>query len=592
MISTVKKRISALLAGLLAVSVLTASAGAAELPREFESGKTASVELGNGMVFVTQEDGTLWGWGNANEADWDLLGAGDRHEYVEDTGIYGAIYYQDTPVKLLDDVASVHAGHILTTPFTTAVKTDGSLWYTGQDTDTFRRLDGGVSSAISRIAYEARDLAAWYEIYAVKENGELWRYAMKKTEVYNDQLERTGWDMTWVTPEKVMDGVEKIAAGYLHILVLKTDGSVWAWGDSSVGQLGDGRCGDLSGQENPERGWSDQPVKVMEDAADILADWDFSAAIKTDGSLWVWGDTYWDWNTAGENYEGTGLEFSVLTKPIKLADQVKQAVHTPTCVVFLKQDGTLWAWGEHQLTGLGGADTTSFLAEPAPTGISGVSFMDGSGQDLGYLYYIKQDGSLWYQGWSYDLDKPVTTRLTGVQTQTAAPGFTDVPAGAYYAGAVTWAVKQGITTGTGDGSTFSPDSTCTTAQILTFLWRAVGSPAPAGDSPYAGVAAGTYYADAAAWACEQGLADAASFDGDAPATRAATVTYLWKLAGRPAADAVAFTDVDGDADYAQAVAWAVKEGVTSGTGDGTTFSPDSTCTRGQIATFLYRDMAE
>jgi len=170
------------------------------------------------------------------------------------------------------------------------------------------------------------------------------------------------------------------------------------------------------------------------------------------------------------------------------------------------------------------------------------------------------------------------------ESRPATPDFTDVPANAYYANAVKWAVSEGVTTGT-TTTTFSPNSTCTTAQILTFLWRANGSPAPTGKN--AAIPAGQYYTDAANWALEKGLTDA--FSADAPATRAATVTYFWKLAGKPAADAAAFTDVDAGAEYAQAVAWAVKEGITAGT-SATTFAPNNTCTRGQIVTFLYRDV--
>lgn len=166
--------------------------------------------------------------------------------------------------------------------------------------------------------------------------------------------------------------------------------------------------------------------------------------------------------------------------------------------------------------------------------------------------------------------------------------FTDVAADAYYADAVRWAVDKGVTAGT-SATTFSPDDICTTAQILTFLWRANGSPAPAGR--HAAVPAGQYYSDAVNWAYESGLISGSAFVADDPCTRSATVTYLWKLAGSPAADAAAFTNVPADAEYAQAVAWAVKEGVTAGTG-AATFSPGSTCTRAQIVTFLYRDFVQ
>ena len=128
------------------------------------------------------------------------------------------------------------------------------------------------------------------------------------------------------------------------------------------------------------------------------------------------------------------------------------------------------------------------------------------------------------------------------------------------------------------------------AQIITFLWRAYGSPAPAGGSSFPDVPAGAWYADAAAWAQDEGLISGALFHGDTPATRAATMTYLWKLADRPEAGTVPFSDVPAGADYAQAVSWAVSEGITAGTGEDT-FGPDEICTRAQIVTFLYNALA-
>ena len=167
-------------------------------------------------------------------------------------------------------------------------------------------------------------------------------------------------------------------------------------------------------------------------------------------------------------------------------------------------------------------------------------------------------------------------------------GFSDVPSGAYFADAVNWAVKQKITSGTTD-RTFSPYQTCTTAQILTFLWRAAGSPEPAGENPFADVDESAYYCKAALWAAEQGLISGTRFQGGSPCTRAQTVTYLWKLAGSPAADGAAFADVPAGTDQAQAAAWALSKGVTNGT-TAATFAPDNTCTRAQIVTFLYRAM--
>ena len=165
------------------------------------------------------------------------------------------------------------------------------------------------------------------------------------------------------------------------------------------------------------------------------------------------------------------------------------------------------------------------------------------------------------------------------------PAFTDVPD--WCANEVAWAAERGITGGT-TPTTFSPDTTCNTAQILTFLWRAAGEPAASTD-PFPETA-GQYYADAAAWAHEEGLIE--SFEAGLPCTRAMVVEFLWKLEGSPAASGEnTFTDVASDASYAQAVAWAAENGITGGVGGGR-FAPDSTCTRGQIVTFLYRAFAE
>ena len=171
-------------------------------------------------------------------------------------------------------------------------------------------------------------------------------------------------------------------------------------------------------------------------------------------------------------------------------------------------------------------------------------------------------------------------------TTPSTPKFTDIAANAYYADAVAWAVEKDITAGTSD-TTFSPESTCTTAQILTFLWRSQGQPEPTIKNQFTDVKESDYFHKAALWASEKGLISGSTFGGNTPCTRAATVTYLWKLAGSPSAPAASFADIPGDSEYASAVAYAVSEKITAGT-SATTFSPEATCTRGQIVTFLYR----
>lgn len=174
--------------------------------------------------------------------------------------------------------------------------------------------------------------------------------------------------------------------------------------------------------------------------------------------------------------------------------------------------------------------------------------------------------------------------------------FTDVAETSPFYKAILWAVDQKITAGT-SATTFSPANPCTRAQILTFLWRAAGSPEPASqESPYSDVVSGSINGDfykAILWAAEKGIADKGeTFGPNEPCTRASTVVYLWKYAGSPEVKTEkAFTDVAADAEYAGAVAWAVAGGVTTGTSE-TTFAPDTVCSRGHIVTFLNRSLAK
>ncbi len=175
-------------------------------------------------------------------------------------------------------------------------------------------------------------------------------------------------------------------------------------------------------------------------------------------------------------------------------------------------------------------------------------------------------------------------------TPPAPVGFTDVPDGTYYTDAVAWAVDRGITAGT-TATTFTPGGNCTRAQIVTFLWRANGSPKVSGDMPFTDLKPGAYYYDAAQWAVVQGITkgtSATTFSPNTVCTRAQAVAFLHRGAGSPASSVnVAFSDVAGSSYYADAVAWAVENEITAGT-SATTFSPNEICSRAQIVTFLYR----
>ena len=201
-------------------------------------------------------------------------------------------------------------------------------------------------------------------------------------------------------------------------------------------------------------------------------------------------------------------------------------------------------------------------------------------------YYVEDsDGFLWDPDYDSEVDGERSPEYA------VEVSFTDVSPNAYYYDAVQWAVEEGITSGT-TATTFSPNAACTRAQAVTFLWRADGSPKPQSTrNPFTDVKAGSYYYDAVLWAVEQGITSgttATTFSPNATCTRGQIVTFLYRSWGNPDIEVRAsFQDVPAGAYYADPVSWAADWGVTSGT-SATTFSPNASCTRAQIVTFLYR----
>lgn len=254
-------------------------------------------------------------------------------------------------------------------------------------------------------------------------------------------------------------------------------------------------------------------------------------------------------------------------------------------------------------SGSSGGKTSTYTLTFSTNGgsaIAPVSKTSGSTVDLSA--YVPTKAGFTFAGWYSDADlkQAVTsvkltanTKVYAKWTQASAGSFTDVPASSYYHDAVLWAVEKGITNGTGP-ATFAPDTTCTRAQALTFLWRAMGSPEPTSTAcPFTDVPADAYYLKAVLWGVENGITKGTgdtAFSPDAIMDRSQSVTLLWRAMGShtsPAANP--FTDVAEDAYYRQAVLWAGEEKITQGTGNAL-FSPLSSCTRAQLVTFLYRCM--
>ena len=194
-----------------------------------------------------------------------------------------------------------------------------------------------------------------------------------------------------------------------------------------------------------------------------------------------------------------------------------------------------------------------------------------------------------------DADHEIVLELSvSVEAEQIANPFKDVPEGKYYHDAVLWALDNGVTTGV-TPNTFVPDKNCTRAQVVTFLWRAAGKPEPESmDNPFRDVSASAYYLKAVLWARENGITTGTTpptFDPNAECTRAQVVTFLWRANGSPNPTSTTnpFKDVSASAYYFKAVLWALENGITTGKTP-TTFNPDGVCTRAHVVTFLYRSM--
>ena len=228
-------------------------------------------------------------------------------------------------------------------------------------------------------------------------------------------------------------------------------------------------------------------------------------------------------------------------------------------------------------------DTVTITVEPDEGYVPGtVKVVDKDGKEIA----VKDLGN-----GKYSFVMPTGKVDVQVTFAPATGGFTDVSADAYYREAVLWAVEKGVTNGVSD-TLFGPDQACTRAQIVTFLWRAAGSPEPTAAGGFTDVPADAYYAKAVAWAVENGITTGVAeglFAPDATCTRAQSVTFLFRALDGTAGTGSSFTDVPADAWYAAAVAWAVEKGVTNGISE-SQFGPDGDCTRAQIVTFLYRAM--
>lgn len=618
--------VSLLLAAAVVAGLLTVPASAAGKPyiRQVVSGRPA--------VMAVTSSGDVYAWGSND------LGLIDRENRDGNWG-WNAVL---TPTKILSGVKKVAApheagyfnmGNMLDIPssqmgkFILYIKENGELWGAG-DNSIYQLGQGEAYGYLNdddffswdttpvKILDDVKDVACNGNAgCAIKENGDLYFWGVNVAQSTTGGTEN--FYTTYTTPTKILSGVKAVDMGADHILALKEDGTLWGMGCQDAGTLGNGK--DLSGTKDALQ---NSMVQIMSGCIDMAAGDHASFAVKSNGDLYAWGENIQ--SRLGISYNQAR---EVLT-PTKVDSGVRQVVSAEWNAYYVKNDNTVWSTGTGEWGRRGFYDRDTYYGIDPLIGrvpISGeIADITTNGRTT---ILLKKDGTMWGFGdtsglgtgveWypnpakPYDsasewqdvpyIWNPIPCGLSAgsfagmfgpVQEEVElVAGFSDVAANGYYRDAVEWAVDRGITSGTG-GTTFSPERDCTRGEIITFLWRASGSPQTSTIAIIEDIAPGQFYFDAVTWAAEQGIIeDGVNFRPNDPCTRAMAVEFLWRAAGAQAISMdTGFTDVPASASYSTAVEWAVIEGITSGT-SATTFSPDTVCTRAQIVTFLYRAFA-
>ena len=275
-------------------------------------------------------------------------------------------------------------------------------------------------------------------------------------------------------------------------------------------------------------------------------------------------------------------EVDAMAKAIEDAIAALVQKSYPVTISGTTEHGTVTASTE---AAVGGSTVTITVKPDSGYTLGGITVTDSEGNELSLT--DNDNGAYTFTMPSGKVEIHVTFTEDG-----SLNPFQDVPSDAYYFEAVNWAVANNVTNGTSE-TTFNPNVGCTRAQVVTFLWRAAGQPEPTeGTNPFTDVKEGTYYYKAVLWAVEKGITNGTSettFDPDETCTRAQIVTFLWRREGKPAPTGAnnPFADVKPSAYFGSAVLWAVEKGITNGTSE-TTFEPNEDCTRAQVVTFLFR----
>lgn len=597
-----KKRFTSLLIILaMSLSMLLPASAADHSIKQIEGGPNCS--------FVLTNDGTLYVCGDNHQG---ILGP-DVGEHTSSQGLVVT-----TLTKIAEDVKEVAASetptiHYYKNPYEQGyhvliLMENGDLYAQGDN--LYAQLgqdDRDPHEGMQFVMGNVKAIAAGsYFSACVTEDGELYWWGYLVQQLGGNEVANT------FDPEKVGSGFVDVEAGTCTLTALKEDGTVWTMGSSAHGARGDGETDHLT--RNPEQ--------VFSGAVEIAAGENHTLVRTAAGDVYGWGDNSsqqllphqlqgeYVYDAEGYIIEAPERFYDQYTTPVYIMGGAKdiEAHHNNSYVI--KTNGDLYTMGS-TYDGQFGIDVNPILGEdlilPAVKTAANVKQVSG-----GYCttYILKEDGSTHAAGNNYYYNFGNGTFIYHQNFWTPAfftalpvhdpdsMAFTDVKESDWFYAPVKWAVENNVTSGTGDGTTFSPNSICSRAQIITFLWAASGRETGFGSTFHVtDLYKSDWYYNAVYWATTRpttgtpvsGHLTDSKFRPNDPCTRAMAVEFIWRAMGSPAYDtsSLPFTDVKPTDSYAQAVAWALDNGVTSGT-SATTFGPNVTCTRSQIATFLYQ----
>ena len=577
---------------LACILVLVLSLGLAVPASAYGVGEAQDAAIAMSISHAAYVDGSgvLWTWGRNHCGE---LGNGSREN-------------SNVPVQVLEDVASVSVSDGVTA----AIKTDGTLWM-------------------------------WGSNY----HGQLGNGGIGDLNIYGTGHDHKSDHYIQTTPMQVMEDVRAVYTSNIYTAAIKTDGSLWMWGDNQYGHLGNGGGGDLiKPYFGEDMFYQTTPVKVMDDAASFAFSDDANcvAVIKNDGTLWMWGSN--EYGQLGNGGEGNGqYEVDVgedypeiityQTVPVPVMEDVSAVSIGANHAAAVKADGSLWTWGSNYYGQLGSGTTEdSLVPVKVMEGVSSVSLgwsssaavkVDGALWTWGRNYYgqlgngttedtavpaqvldsvadvscdrdyyiaVKTDGSLWTWGWNYNGQLGSGTRESilvpgKVLESVAAAAGDQTSMLALKADGSLWSWGDNYYGHLGNGSV---EGVAVPTRIRT--GAASENPDAPDGLPFVDVAPTDWFYEGVRYAYEHNLmrgdGSEAAFNPGGTTTRAMLVTILYRLEGEPETGPSAFLDVPAGQWYTAPVAWAAANGIVNGRGEG--FDPMGVITRQDFATILYR----